>query len=47
MLEAEKNYPFVDQYHYSPAMNEKIANEILNKIQPNIQAINTSNTSKK
>lgn len=47
MLENEKGYPFVDQYHYSPEMNKKIALEILNKIQPTIQSINKRNSVKK
>ncbi|HYC30153.1 MAG TPA: SGNH/GDSL hydrolase family protein [Chitinophagaceae bacterium] len=32
MLQQEKQYPFVDGFHYSPYMNRKIAAEILGKV---------------
>jgi len=30
MLVSEKGYPFIDRFHYSPAMCKKIAREIVN-----------------
>ena len=34
MLENEKGLPFIDQFHYSPAMNKRIALEIYEKLVP-------------
>jgi len=34
MLENEKGLPFIDQFHYSPAMNKRIAQEIYEKLVP-------------
>jgi len=34
MLENEKGLPFIDQFHYSPGMNKRIAQEIYEKLVP-------------
>ena len=39
MLQNEKGYPFIDNIHYSPAMNKKIADSILAKTYSSIQII--------
>ncbi len=37
MLEEEKGSPFIDRFHYSPMMTKKIADSILQKVQPFVQ----------
>lgn len=37
MLKNENGLPFIDGFHYSPAMNKRIASEILNKLLPELQ----------
>lgn len=38
MLKKENGLPFIDQFHYSPAMNKLLASEILNKLLPQLQS---------
>jgi hypothetical protein len=37
MLEKEPLYPFVDGFHYAPHIHRKIANEMLNKVEKDLQ----------
>ena len=46
MLEQEKGLPFVDNYHYSPRMNKRIASAILEKIAPSMAAFHRDTTLK-
>lgn len=43
MLLNEKGLPFIDGFHYSPAMNKLIASEILNKLLPQLQIFSKKN----
>ncbi len=36
MLTSEKGYPFIDRFHYSPAMSARIAHEILRQVGPSL-----------
>ena len=43
MLLNEKGLPFIDRFHYSPAMNKLLASEILNKLLPQLKSYSKKN----